>query len=298
MPLDTFLSILGAEIEDAEEESFLLFSQSIPSQDLGFVNSKATSLELTIGDRDLVIQQSPTILSSNRGGGTTGAVVWKITPLLASWISSPANILFQQQILNKESAILELGCGMSAIIGLALGPRVASYVLTDQQYVAKLISQNLEANRLSTTSSDKSGNNHTKNKKASSSAKKTAQTSNVVFRPLDWETDEVTASLTGSEHQRSFEVILACDCIYNDALIKPLVQTCIDACKLRDLDTSKVGTNLTVVVVAQQLRSDEVFESWLREFMQAFRVWRMPDEKLIEGLKTDSGFGIHIGVLR
>ena len=54
-------------------ESFLLFSQSIPSQNLGFVDSKATLLELTIGDRDLAIHQSPAILSSNRGGGTTGA---------------------------------------------------------------------------------------------------------------------------------------------------------------------------------------------------------------------------------
>ena len=54
-------------------ESFLLFSQSIPSQNLGFVDSKTTSLELSIGGQDLTIHQSPTILSSDRGGGTTGA---------------------------------------------------------------------------------------------------------------------------------------------------------------------------------------------------------------------------------
>lgn len=56
-----------------EVESFLLFSQSIPSQNLGFVDAKATVLELSIGNRDLSIHQSPTILSSNRDGGTTGA---------------------------------------------------------------------------------------------------------------------------------------------------------------------------------------------------------------------------------
>ena len=67
------LEALGEEIDDPGTESFLLFSQSIPSQNLGFVDSKATLLELTIGDRDLTINQSPTILSSNRGGGTTGA---------------------------------------------------------------------------------------------------------------------------------------------------------------------------------------------------------------------------------
>jgi hypothetical protein len=87
--MQSFLEVLAEEVVDPEEgksmsfqwlqglsisiESFLLFSQSIPSQDLGFVDSKATVLELTINDRDLTIHQSPTILSSNRGGGTTGA---------------------------------------------------------------------------------------------------------------------------------------------------------------------------------------------------------------------------------
>jgi hypothetical protein len=59
--------------KEGTPEAFLLFSQSIPSQNLGFVDSKATELELTIGSRELLIHQSPTILSSNRGGGTTGA---------------------------------------------------------------------------------------------------------------------------------------------------------------------------------------------------------------------------------
>lgn len=54
-------------------EVFLLFSQSIPSQNLGFVDPKATVLDLTINGHDLTIHQSPTLLSSNRGGGTTGA---------------------------------------------------------------------------------------------------------------------------------------------------------------------------------------------------------------------------------
>lgn len=47
--------------------------ESIPSQNLGFVDSKATVLDLTIDGRDLTIHQSPTILSSTRDGGTTGA---------------------------------------------------------------------------------------------------------------------------------------------------------------------------------------------------------------------------------
>lgn len=54
-------------------ETFLLFSQELPSQDLGFVDAKATTLELTVAGKDMTIHQSPTLLSSNRGRGTTGA---------------------------------------------------------------------------------------------------------------------------------------------------------------------------------------------------------------------------------
>lgn len=54
-------------------ETFFLFSQALPSQDLGSVDSKATLLELTVGGKDFLINQSPTVLSSNRAEGTTGA---------------------------------------------------------------------------------------------------------------------------------------------------------------------------------------------------------------------------------
>lgn len=54
-------------------ETFLLFSQSLPSQDLGFINPKASTLELDIAGRTLNIAQSPTLLASDRKGGTTGA---------------------------------------------------------------------------------------------------------------------------------------------------------------------------------------------------------------------------------
>lgn len=54
-------------------ESFLLFSQDLPSQNLGFVDSKATCVEISVAGKDYSIYQSPTLLSSNRAGGTTGA---------------------------------------------------------------------------------------------------------------------------------------------------------------------------------------------------------------------------------
>ncbi len=136
-----------------------------------------------------------------------------------------------------------------------------------------------------------------KPKRGSTPANTTHGATNVIAKPLDWETDQVTSSLVESGTRRSFDAVIACDCIYNDALIEPLVQTCVDACKLRSLEASD-SENPSICIVAQQLRSAEVFEGWLQVFHKSFRVWHVPDEVLIDGLKSDSGFVVHVGVLR
>lgn len=64
------------------------------------------------------------------------AVVWKITPLFADWIASPSNILFKNALLSSSSTVLELGCGVSAIVGLALSPYVAKYIATEYVLVS------------------------------------------------------------------------------------------------------------------------------------------------------------------
>ena len=98
--------------------------------------------------------------------------------------------------------------------------------------------------------------------------------------------------------KRSFDAIIACDCIYNDALIPPLVQTCTDACQLRKAWIEDLESEPTVCIIAQQLRSPEVFENWLKAFHKVFRVWRLPDTHLTKDLASNSGFVIHVGVLR
>lgn len=274
-------------------EAFLLFSQSIPSQNLGFVDSKATVLDVSVAGRDLTIYQSPTILSSNRDGGTTGAVVWKITPLFANWITTPTNPLLKHNIVTNASSVLELGCGISGIIGLGLASFVRSYTLTDQEYVARLVNQNLDENRQVGATSSARGR-----KSGSKKSTTNTQQNNVKFMPLDWEQDEVLPELTGVPDSKSFDLIIACDCIYNDALVAPLVQACVDVCKLRTVDDEASPDTPTVCVIAQQLRSDEVFEAWLKKFHKSFRVWRVPDSDLIAGLREDTGFVVHAGVLR
>ena len=93
MGLADLLQVLGEEIQDPEEgtvwyemlgqtsaamlidasESFLLFAQADRSSNLGFVNLKERFLEISVADQDFTIEQSPSLLNSNRADGTTGA---------------------------------------------------------------------------------------------------------------------------------------------------------------------------------------------------------------------------------
>jgi hypothetical protein len=214
-------------------------------------------------------------------------------------VASPSNVFFKHDALHSDSTVLELGCGISGIIALSLAPRIRSYVLTDQDYVMKLLRENLQENQLVASSSGRGRKGTTKPKRGSANAAASTpmRSTNILTQTLDWETDELAASLAGSETCQSFDAVITCDCIYNDALIKPFVQTCIDACKLRSIEPAN-NQNPTVCIVAQQLRSAEVFELWLKIFSRSFRVWRVPDEQLIDELKSGSGFVVHIGILK
>lgn len=141
----------------------------------------------------------------------------------------------------------------------------------------------------SITKSRKSGS---KSKKHSSTATTRQKSGNIHFEMLDWETSRVASSLP----LKSYDAIIACDCIYNTALVTPLIQTMVDICRLREADPEK--SEPTLVIVGQQRRSSEVFEDWLVEFSKAFRIWRVGDTDLETGLKSGSGYLIHVGVLK
>lgn len=193
--------------------------------------------------------------------------------------------------------MLELGCGISGILGLILGPTVQQYVLTDQEYVMKFLRQNLLEN-IPKTPVNASQNQRSKTRSHRRPVIGRVE-NNIIARSLDWETDEVSSVLTGFENDsRSFDAIIACDCIYNDALIQPLVQTCVDLCQLRKAEPESLGAEPTVCIIAQQLRSAEVFDGWLKAFHKVFKVWRLPDSELTSDLVSDSGFVVHFGVLR
>ena len=291
MTLPEILSALGSdteEVEDSEEDTFLLFSQSLPSKNLGFVDAQATTLELTVGGRALTIHQSPTLLSSNRDLGTTGAVVWQVSPIFADWIASE-NFLFESSILGQDSVILELGCGSSGVIALSVSPKVGYYLATDQSYVEKLLRRNLEENVFKPKQSQQSSKRG-KGKLGSPSS----NSSNIGTMALDWETSLVSDLTKHSKLENGVDVIIAADCIYNEALIEPLVGSCAEVCRLR----SNAAEKPTVCIIAQQLRSPEIFEAWLSAFHSDFRVWRVPDHLLTEELRGNSGFVIHVGIVK
>ena len=143
-------------------------------------------------------------------------------------------------------------------------------------------------------------NSKQRQKGKASLASQLYQYGNIDVIALDWELSSVSSlpDLLGDCDTGTLSTVdgvLACDCIYNESLIDPLVQTCIDICRLR---STSLAQNPTVCIIAQQLRSSEIFEAWLSAFTKSFRVWRVQDDLLSADLKQGSGFVIHCGLLR
>lgn len=222
------------------------------------------------------------------------AVLWKITPPFAEWICDDKNPLFVHGILSSSSSVLELGSGSAALLGLTLGMRVGKFILSDQEYVLKLIQKNLDENLPFIT---KTTNASSKWRGKTRNATCNTHPPDICAISLDWETDSVRHHPTLSACI-SFSAIIACDTIYNEALIKPFVDTCIDVCSLPPQNTDPVDTIPTIVMVAQELRSPDVFEHWLETFQKSFHTYRIPDSLLSPSLNPSLGYSVHIGIFR
>lgn len=218
--------------------------------------------------------------------------MWRISPLVAAWIASPQNALFREEVLGPTSTVMELGCGISGIVALSLAGRVGKYIATDQEYLLKVLKQNIDENLAELQPS--------KSKKATAKRKVRAEKvsnfrAKVEVMALDWELSSLSSlpSLLGDSG--IVDAVIACDCIYNEALIEPLVRTCADICRLKVSLNPKTPT---ICIIAQQLRSSDVFEAWAKAFSGPFSFWRLPDVLLSGELRSDSGYVVHLGILR
>jgi len=282
-------------ITDCIVETFILYANEVTSRGLGMLDARAQSLELTVAGRDLTIHQNPSLLKSNRPGGTTGAVLWEVTQHFAEWMVSPSNPMLKHGILDSTSTVLELGSGITGLIGIVMAPFIKRFIFTDQEYVLKMLQKNIDEN--AATAPGVTMNKDRKHKiKTAGQQQHIAGTSNhMEVIALDWEVSSLQQlpKLLGGHD--GVDAVLAVDCVYNEALVRPLVQTCKALCSLR---RSGEDHKPTVFVFAQQLRSDQVFELWCTTMLQHFRVWRVPSDMLPKELGDKSGFVIHLAVLK
>ncbi|KAK6533884.1 hypothetical protein TWF281_005231 [Arthrobotrys megalospora] len=290
------------EVHDPEEECFLLFLNKPDNRDLGFVNRTESTVSVSINSQDLTIHQSPSLLTSTREAGTTGAVLWKVTPLLASWLTHPCNTV-SKRILNPGYTVVELGAGTSGVLAVSFAPYVGAYYATDQEYCLKLLRKNIlenykEVAEKSSRSKEKSSNKRSKRGAGTSSP----NTGNATVLPLDWQLTEVSS--IPELKAKQVDVVIAADCIYNESLVEPLVDTMVDLSNLGRSETDETDDNVTLIIVAQELRSPDVLEAFMKAFCAKFRVWRLPDKLYKDcgdggkGLMEGGGYVVHVGILK
>lgn len=251
------------------------------------INEKSTVLDIEVAGESYEIRQSLGLLTSSNTEGTTGAALWKITPIVANWLGDQNSVLWSNGILHSRAIVIELGCGISGLIGYALASRIAKCVLTDQRSILKLLDANVASNLDSTDSlkqKKRSAKGHRTNYNGTPKPK-------IYTRELNWELDDESALTDVLEPNDEIDLIVLCDCVYNDFLAEPLIRTCENLC-------GRHGKADTVLLIAQQLRSDEVVSLFLSALSKSFDIWRLFDAYNHPELRDGSGFAIHLACLK
>ena len=173
------------------------------------------------------------------------------------------------------SKSLRLGSGIGAL-ALTLACRIGRYIATDQEYVFRLLKANIEDYSPKRQYSSSNVAKHSGNVRVHDSG--SCARSKIEVIALDWESSLVSGlpimmRTDSADKSHVIRAVIACDCIYNEALIAPFVSTCADICQLASAESAEEPT---LCIVAQQLRSDIIFDSWLKSFHKVFKVWRVP----------------------
>jgi len=200
----------------------------------------------TLQSRSLQIElrQDTTALRSR--AGDTGSVLWQASVDLARLLldqhrlflrDNGSKTLFEYSKL-AQCHVMEFGAGVG-LLPIALAPLVQSYTATDLPTELPLIRKNLSLNVSSWESNKK-----------------------IFVEPCDWiQLHSTPAHSRGRYHttDQEMDLILAVDCIFNPALINPLVSTL----------THYAIPQKTVVMVMIELRSHEVVEEFVKAWLQS-----------------------------
>ncbi|KAJ1306818.1 hypothetical protein OPQ81_007804 [Rhizoctonia solani] len=276
----------SSQVLDADEEVFILYSRHFENQDedgiqgLGSVNSLANTLSLSLtlsppspkpnhtapedsklkgrgrhkkasnsksrAEKTIEIELFQDVTGLRSRKGDTGSVVWRASVHLAK-------LLLQQHyfpphpphsaLLNPERLpnirIVELGSG-TGVIGCALLPLLSGnghITLTDLPELIPLLRKNAKSAKIS-------------------------------VEALDW-TWQILPKFTA-------DLVLCVDCIYNTALVRPLVRV--------------LGTFDAPILVIVELRDEDVLREFLNQWLEwrphtatkvsengGFQVWRLAD---------------------
>ncbi|WVQ83854.1 hypothetical protein IAT38_005998 [Cryptococcus sp. DSM 104549] len=211
------------------------------------------------------VQQDLTALKGRKGD--TGSVLWRSSLHLARLLltqhyhPSP-HPLFEPDRLRTAS-ILELGAG-TGLLALLLGPICGRYTASDRFENLKLVKRNLDLNGLGAVGLLPDLENETKHSSPPKRGRKKegVKEAEVILEEIDWV--EVSEEMKRHRHEapkegeKGYDLVLAVDCIYNEHLVQPLVDTLARYCP--------VGGD-TVVWVVVELRSADVLTTFLDKWL-------------------------------
>ncbi|KZS94571.1 hypothetical protein SISNIDRAFT_549120 [Sistotremastrum niveocremeum HHB9708] len=230
------------------------------------ISSKG-SAERTI---EIELFQDMTALRSRPG--ETGSVLWQASVVLAQIVLMQYHDhrldvphLFDRSKL-ATSHILELGAGIG-LLSIILSPLAQRYTATDLEPLLPLIRKNIMHNLPpSKPSSPQGGSKHTHTPPNLNTNRR------VSIESCDWialhQTPESSRhryfTLTNSD---TVDLLIAVDCIYNPALVPPLVSTL----------NHYANPGHTAVLVMVELRAEDVISEFLDQWVKSgeWKIWRI-----------------------
>ncbi|CAG8454114.1 14267_t:CDS:2 [Acaulospora morrowiae] len=263
----------AVQVIDPYEEVFLLYTEGRPLEwkHNRVVSQKKNYVEVTIDDRTTVnIGQSQSLLSAR---GTTGSVLWDSSIMLSRLMITNREWL---GLSTEKTNVIELGSGCG-LTGIALSSHVRLMALTDQASMIPHLWKNVKRNL---------GN----------------QNSKVIVTELMWGED-----IDKDIIRQHWDYVIASDCIFNESINVSFVETLVKLCGGVGGDNSKTtrpastsdesgreDLQRTVVIIALELRSDEVHSNFLEEMTvkRNFMMWRLPTS--MYGSEFEKGYAVYV----